>query len=128
MAITYTWKIKALSKTSGNGLDDVIIGTRWECTGTDTDGVSGTFIGATPFKMDSVNPENFTEYSKLTEEQVLGWIKNYVSGSSTTSYWDHISDRIQKEIDRKKEVVKNIDEIDLPWAPTSGSVSGSLPI
>lgn len=129
MAITYTWQIKALSKTSGNGLDDVIVGTRWECTGTDdSDNISGTFVGATPFKLASVDPENFVEYSQLTEEQVLGWIKNYVSGSANTSYWDHIVERIQKEFDKKRQTVKNIDEFDLPWAPTSGSNSGSLPI
>ena len=106
MAINYTWKITALSKTSGNGLNDVIIGTRWECTGTDTaDDVSGKFIGATPFKLNSVDPENFVEYSQLTEEQVLGWIKTTVSGSANTSYWDHISERIQKDIDSLAQVV-----------------------
>ncbi len=129
MAITYTWQIKALSKTSGNDLDDVIIGTRWECTGTDdSDNVSGTFVGATPFKLDSVDPDNFKPYSELTEEDVLGWIKHYASGSANTSYWSHITERIQKAIDVKRNVVKNVDEFDLPWAPTSGSNSGSVAI
>jgi hypothetical protein len=129
MAITYTWQIKSLSKTSGNDLEDVIVGTRWECTGTDSaDNVSGTFVGATPFKLSSVNPDNFTPYSELTEDTVLGWIKNYVSGSSNTSYWDHITERIKKSIDDKRGVIKSVDEFDLPWSPTSGSNSGSLPI
>lgn len=129
MAINYTWTIKSLSKTSGNGLDDVIVGTRWECTGTDeSDNVSGTFVGATPFKIDSVDPENFVEYSQLTEEQVLGWIKNYVSGSSVTNYWAHVTERIQKSINDKRGIVKSVDEFDLPWSSTSGSISGSLPI
>jgi len=129
MAINYTWKITALSKTSGNGLEDVIIGTRWECKGTDTsDNVAGTFVGATPFKLSSVDPENFVSYSNLTEEQVLGWIKDYVSGSSSTSYWDHVSERIQKDIDRQRNVIQNVDTFDLPWSPASGSNSGSLPI
>lgn len=129
MAINYTWAIKSLSKTSGNGLDDVIVGTRWEVTGTDdSDNTSGTFIGATPFTLNSVNPESFVEYSSLTEETVLGWIKHHVSSSTTTGYWDHISERIQKTINDKRGVIKNVDEFDLPWAPTSGSNSGSLPI
>lgn len=129
MAVTYTWAVKALSKTSGNGLEDVIIGTRWECVGTDdVDNISGAFIGATPFKLDSVDPDNFVEYSSLTQEQVLGWIKHYVSGSSTTSYWDHVTERIQKDINNKRGVIRNIDEFDLPWSPTSGSISGSKPI
>ena len=128
MAITYNWKITALSKTNTTDLSDVIIGTRWECIGTDEDGIQGTFTGATPFKASSVDPENFIEYSSLTEEQVLGWIKNYVSGSSNTNYWDHVSDRIKKSIDEKKNIVQNVDNFDLPWAPTSGSNSGSRPI
>ncbi len=129
MAINYTWTIKSLSKTTSNDLEDVIVGTRWECTGTDdADGVSGTFVGATPFSLNSVDPENFVEYSSLTEEQVLGWIKSYVSGSTPTNYWPHISERIQKAINDKRGLIRNVDEIDLPWAPTSGSNSGSLEI
>lgn len=128
MAINYTWQIKSLSKTNGNNLNDVIIGTRWECTGTDTaDGISGTFIGATPFSVNSVNPESFVEYSQLDEETVLGWVKNTVSGSNT-GYWDHISERINKAIEQKRGSVRNVDEFDLPWAPTSGSNSGSIAI
>ena len=128
MAINYTWAIKALSKTNGNDLNDVIVGTRWEVTGTDTsDDVSGTFVGATPFTINSVDPENFVEYSQLTEDTVIDWIKNTVSGSNG-GYWDHITERIQKQIADKRGVVKNVDVFDLPWAPTSGSNSGSIAI
>jgi hypothetical protein len=129
MAINYTWAIKSLSKTNSDDLNDVIVGTRWECTGTDdADNISGTFVGATPFSLNSVDPENFVEYSSLTQEQVLGWIKNTVSGSTPSSYWDHISERIQKGINDKRGVIRNVDEFDLPWAPTSGSNSGSIAI
>lgn len=128
MAINYTWQIKALSKTNGNDLNDVIIGTRWECTGTDTaDGISGTFVGATPFSINSVDPESFVEYSQLDEQTVLSWVKNTVS-SSAGGYWDHISERINKAIEQKRGSVRNVDEFDLPWAPTSGSNSGSIAI
>jgi hypothetical protein len=127
MAINYTWKITSLKKANSNNLENVIIGTRWECIGTDdTDGVSGTFVGATPFSLNSVNSDNFIEYSSLTEEQVLGWIKNHVSGSTPTNYWDHISERIQKAIDASRGVVQDVNEIDLPWSPVSGSNSGSI--
>ena len=126
MAINYTWKITSLKKSNTNDLENVIIGTRWECTGTDSDGVSGTFNGATPFSLNSVNPENFVEYSSLTEEMVLDWIKNTVSGSAPTNYWPHISERIQKAIEATKGVVQDVNEIDLPWSPVSGSNSGSI--
>jgi len=128
MAINYTWKITSVSKTNDEGLENVIIGTRWECEGTDTaDNISGKFIGATPFQISSVNPDTFINYSELTEEKVLGWIKNAVSGSST-SYWDHITERIEKDIKSKRNIVTNVDNFDLPWAPTSGSYTGSKPI
>jgi hypothetical protein len=126
MAITYTWAIKGLTKTTDGGFDDAIIGTRWECTGTDADGVTGTFTGATPFNLASADPNNYIPYNELTETQVLGWIKSSVSGSSNTSYFDHIESRIKKAIDDKKGVVVSVDNIDLPWLPTSGSNSGSI--
>lgn len=126
MAINYTWKITSLKKSNNGDLENVIIGTRWECTGTDSDGVTGTFVGATPFSLNSVNPENFVEYSSLTEDVVLDWIKNTVSGSGPTNYWPHISERISKAIETTKGVVQDVNEIDLPWSPVSGSNSGSL--
>ena len=126
MAINYTWKITSLKKSNSGNLENVIIGTRWECTGTDEDGTVGSFVGATPFSLNSVNPDSFVEYSSLTEDMVLGWIKNTVSGSAPTSYWPHISERIQKAIEATKGVVQDVNEIDLPWSPVSGSNSGSL--
>ena len=60
MAINYTWKITSLKKANNNDLENVIIGTRWECIGTDdSDGVSGTFVGATPFSLNSVNEKKY---------------------------------------------------------------------
>ena len=34
----YTWKIKQLTKQHSGDLENVIVGTRWEVTGTDADG------------------------------------------------------------------------------------------
>lgn len=116
----YTWKITQLTKQNTNDLDNVIVGTRWEVTGTDEDGNSGTFTGATPFSLDSVNPDNFTPYESLTESEVLGWIKNYVSGSSATSYWDHISERINKHIESEKNIRVAVDADALPWSGSIG--------
>jgi hypothetical protein len=117
----YTWKITQLTKTNSGNIDNVIVGTRWEVTGTDEDGFSGTFIGATPFSLNTVEPDNFTPYEELTESQVLGWIKNVASGSSSTSYWGHINERINKAIDIEKNIRVSVDSKDLPWSPTSGS-------
>lgn len=116
----YTWKITQLTKQNTNDLDNVIIGTRWEVTGTDEDGYSGTFVGATPFELNTVDPDNFTPYDSLTETQVLSWIQSKVSGSSATAYWDHITERINVAIESDKVVKVAVDKDELPW---SGSIA-----
>jgi hypothetical protein len=130
MALRYEWKITQIKKTTTNGIDDAIIGTRWEVKGIDANANEGLFTGATPFTLDQINPDNFIPYNELTEEIVLDWIKEYVSGSNrATNYWDHISDRINKQIEEKTSTISNVEASNLPWAPTSGSLtdaSGSL--
>jgi hypothetical protein len=125
MALAYTWKLTGLVKSNPPSLNvsNVIIGTRWEVVGTDTDGNEGKFSGATPFNLSTVDPNNFTPYDQLTEEQVLGWIKSVVSGSASTNYWAHISEKIEEQIDKNSNQISEVSGGDLPWAPTSGSVT-----
>ena len=130
MALTYEWKVTQIKKTTNNSVDNAIIGTRWEVKGIDADGNEGTFAGATPFTLDQIDPDNFIPYSELTEAVVLDWIKQYVSGSNkTTNYWDHISKKINDELEEKTSVISNVDAVNLPWSPMSGSAdaaTGSL--
>jgi hypothetical protein len=121
MAYTYEWKLVGLRKQNTADLENVVVGTNWKVTATDEDGNTGEFTGATPLELSTVNPQTFTEYGSLTEEQVLGWIKNRVSGSAPTSYWSHINGMITKEIEAKKYSRITVMEADLPWSPTSGS-------
>lgn len=72
--INYTWQITGIKKTSTPSLNDVIVQTYWKKIGTDENGNEGSFAGATPFDLSSVNPENFVAFEDLTEEQVLSWI------------------------------------------------------
>jgi len=128
MGLTYEWKLVGLKKQNSANINDAVVGTNWKVTATDEDGNVGTFTGATPFSIDTVNTASFTTYNELTETQVIGWIKNHVSGSNpSTNYWEHISGVIQKEIDGKKWVKVEVAEVDLPWSPTSGSVTPPVP-
>jgi hypothetical protein len=126
--LTYEWKLTGIVKSTPSNLpvDNVVIGTRWTVTGTDSDGDTGTFTGATPFELSTVDPNNFTPYSELTEEQVLGWIKNYVN--VVNPYWNHVVTQIQKQIEKSKEVIEEVSENDLPWSPTSGSSESVPPV
>ena len=124
MELTYTWKLTRLKKTDDPSaeLNDIIVQTYWECTGTDADGISGTFHGATPFEPDMVDAENFTTYENLTEAQVLGWIQDVVENNP--GYKAHIEGQIKKQIDEIVRPVVEVNSDALPWAePSSNTVS-----
>lgn len=121
MGLTYEWKLIGLKKQNTQNLSDVIVGTQWKLTGTDEDGNSGIFNGATPFEVQDLNGDGFIDYRDLTEDLVLGWIKNHVSGSTPSNYMNHINQQIQRQIDSVKFTTIDVSEVDLPWSPTSGS-------
>jgi hypothetical protein len=112
MSITYTWKVTGLKIGDDGNLSNVVYQTYWKKTGTDEDENVGEFSGATPFPASSVNPDNFTPFEELTEEQVLSWIQGVVTGT----YEEHVNAQIQKIIDKKK---MDIRDANLPWAPES---------
>ena len=119
MAITYTWKVTGLTKTNADNLQDVVIGTRWTKTGTDENGNSGTFSGATPFTPAQIDPSHFVNFDNLTEAIVLSWIQPVVVGG----YEQHVNEQIQKQIDAKVNPV--VDVNNMPWDPTP--LPGSSP-
>lgn len=123
MALTYTWKINSLKKQDDPSveLNDIIVQTYWECTGTDSSGNSGTFSGATPFEPDQVDPDNFTSYEDLTEAQVLSWIKAVVNGNA--GYKAHIDEQIQKKIDAIVRPMVEVSNDALPWAEPSANTT-----
>lgn len=112
MSLTYAWALKSLKKADVNDLTGVIVQTHWTCTGTDEDGHEGVFHGATPFKPEEVDPDNFTAYEALTEAQVLGWIENIVVGS----YKDHVDEQIVRQINEKKVTIEEVAEGQFPWS------------
>ena len=127
MAHTYTWKIKSLKKQDDPSveLNDIIVQTYWECTGTDEDDNSGTFHGATPFEPDQVDPANFTSYEDLTETQVLSWVQAVVNDNP--GYKAHIDEQIQKQIDAIVRPMVEVQSDALPWAESNTASSNTTP-
>jgi len=112
MVLSYTWEVTSVKTQDQLGQDgqilkDAVVQTYWKCTGTDSDGNSGTFSGATPFTAESNDLSTFTSFEDLTEETVLHWIADVVTGD----YLDHVESQIKKQI---QEAI--IQERDLPWA------------
>lgn len=112
MAITYTWKVTSLkTKNVADNMPNAVVQTYWQKIGTDENGNTGTFSGATPFTVDPTDESGpFIPFDQLTEEDVLTWIKSIVVGS----YEEHVNGQIQKQIDEK---VNPVSEASLPWAP-----------
>lgn len=123
MAITYTWSLTSLKKKTSGDLNDIIVQTYWQKKGTDGDGNEGTFSGATPFDPDQVDPENFTTFEDLTEEQVLDWIKAVVVGN----YEQHVNEKIAEQIEAKKNPVIEVSSGAFPWSPPSSDTPANTP-
>lgn len=118
MAITYTWAVTGLKTKTEGANQNAVVQTYWTKTGTDSEGRSGVFNGATPFTSVDVPEGEFISFEQLTEENVLSWIQASVTGG----YEEHVNQQIQKQIDTQ---VNPIKEAQLPWAPEP-DVSGSM--
>jgi len=73
--ITYTWSIFRLDcAPSENGLTNVVKVIHWILQAQDENGITATYNNCYP--LPSPTPEGFTDYSTLTEEIVIGWLKS----------------------------------------------------
>jgi len=112
MSMTYTWEITSLKTQNqtnilGDTLENAVVQTYWKKTGTDADGNTGSFSGATPFTAAETPADSFVAFADLKEDAVLEWIKAVVVGG----YEKHVNEQIQKQIDEK-----TVAEPDMPWA------------
>ena len=113
MAITYTWQVTGLKVRDESGVKNAVVQTYWKKIGTDEDGITGEFSGATPFTVDPTDASGpFIPFEQLTEEDVISWIQAVVVGM----YEEHVNEQISKQINDKKNPVT---EVSLPWAPVT---------
>lgn len=128
MALTYSWKVTSLRKGDvvEKNLSDVIVNVRWTLTGTDEDGNTGKFDGATPLDLNAIDPNNFTPLNDLTEEQVLEWVQAIVTVQD--SYMNHINEIIYKEISKKKIGLKELNKDDFPWSSSANMTHEPAPV
>lgn len=114
MALTLEYTVTSLKvkdevNSEGATLTNAVCQTFWKVVGTDTNGNTGEFSGATPFTAASVSQENFTNFADLTEATVVGWIQAVVDGDA--GYKAHIEEQIEKQID-----ADIAEEVSMPWA------------
>lgn len=122
MALTYKWTITSLKvrdevNTAGDTLPNAVVQTYWKVEGTDANGNTGHFSGATPFSAANVPAGSFKPFEELQEADVVGWIENVVN--SDPAYKAHIDEQIVRMINASSTVEKAAS--DLPWAPADAT-------
>ncbi len=111
MAITYTWELLSLKRKNVNDLQNTVAEVEWEKTGTNEDGLVGNVSGETQFDADIIDPDNFTAFENLTEEMVLGWVQEKISGE----YENMVNQAIEKKIQDKIAPETLVSSSNFPW-------------
>ena len=104
---TLTWLIETLWVRPVEGsLTDVVVTAAWRCNGTD-----GTYSGSVyaTVSFSPPNPDDFTPYLNLTQEQVLQWV--WTSGVDKDSAEAAVIQQIYNQINPP------IITPPLPWPP-----------
>ncbi|NBP03778.1 MAG: hypothetical protein EBU90_27500 [Proteobacteria bacterium] len=120
--MNYTWQLTSLKRKDTTDIKNIVVQTYWKKIGTDENGNTGEFSGATPFDLSTVDANNFVKYEDLTEEIVLGWIQSVVVGS----YEEHVNEKIEEQIDAKVNPVTEVTS-GFPWQPED-EVTSSSPV
>ena len=105
MSINHQWNITKLQvKPTVENAQDVVVFAEWKLTSTAEDGVSVQRVGSEAF---AFQPEGFTPFDQLTEQQVLGWINERVNKELAESMH-------AEALDQKRN--PPVIEKSLPWA------------
>tara|TARA_A200000159_G_scaffold154892_2_gene168166 strand:- start:96 stop:491 length:396 start_codon:yes stop_codon:yes gene_type:complete len=105
--LTYTWAVTGL-KTSTSGVHNrAVTQVYWSKTGTDSEGRSGVFRGATPLTAEGVSEADFIDFASLPEATIIGWVKSEIAGDT------HPNERIQIQIN---DASNPVTDEELPWS------------
>lgn len=117
--LTFSWSVTGVKTKNEVGNTGAVVQTYWKLTAEDSDGHTSEFSGATPFSTVGMTGD-FVNFSELTEETVLGWIKSEVAKNA--GYQDHIFEVIFKAVDHKKT---DYQDATMPWAPVVEAAPGT---
>ena len=99
--ITYKWTFSAFDcKVDEEGLHNVVTTVHWRYSGTDNEGVTAELYGAQA--VGEPNPDAFTPYPEISEEQVISWMNNVMDVEA-----------MQGNIANQIELIKNPIQITL---------------
>ncbi len=112
--MNYQFSVTGLGREDHEQFKDVVVQLYWRLVGTDYDGITGSFAGATPIEdLSELDVLTFVQYQDLQEETIIEWIESMLG--ENPSYKQHILDRINDEI-KAKRTRKTEGGFDLPWS------------
>ena len=108
-----SWKITKLTAYNTlSGFDDVVCHAKWTLrgtvTGSDSKEYSSEFPGATPLTVGTLTLSSFTPYEELTQDQVIGWVKDTLGEEQVTSIETGLATQIEQKL-------HPTDAQGLPW-------------
>lgn len=96
MAITNTWTIAQLDAyPEYEGKTDVVFTAHWRLTGTEGEH-TGSVYGSIGLTLDPDAP--FTPYASLTQDQVIGWVKDALGEEQVAAYEANVAQQIADQI------------------------------
>jgi hypothetical protein len=96
MTITNTWNVVQMDVyPEKDGEEEVAFTVHWDLIGTN-DIYSGRVYGSVGVNLDPDQP--FTPYEELTQEQVIGWVKDALGEDQVTSYEENVAQQIKNQI------------------------------
>jgi hypothetical protein len=105
MDITYSWEITGIKVKDHGKNKDTIVQINWKKIGRDFDGNTGVFVGSTPVSPVLTDEENFVPFKDITEDNIIEWLQQIVSGS----YEEHVNEVIASQLGI------GLEEKTFPW-------------
>lgn len=89
MSVTHTWSIENMTRSVSDGGVQTV---EYSVTGVDGDYnfTAYSTVNFTP----NPDEENFIEYEDLTEDVVIGWVKNSLGSDIVSATEDYVSQKI----------------------------------
>jgi 3',5'-cyclic AMP phosphodiesterase CpdA len=96
MTITNTWAVVQMDAyPEQDGETDVVFNVHWTLAGTNGT-YSGYVYGSQSVTVDPEAP--FTPYADLTEEQVIGWVKDALGEEQVASLEANVAEQIANQV------------------------------
>ena len=96
MATTYNWNVVQMEAyPEKDGYTDVVFQVHWTLTGTDGEYTGGAY-GSVGVLLDVDG--GYTPYDELTQDQVVGWVKDALGAEQVTQLEDNVAQQIADQI------------------------------